>query len=530
MRPPLDAFVDAQHHRSNSADALRSPDPADHPHHTGWPEWTTLFLYSGLVAFAIPYHEPFVDEAQAWQLARSLSLPALFVKFIRYEGTPGLWHFLLWILTRIHVSYSGLHWLCGATAVVATSLLIFRSPFPRYLKLLLPFTYFLLFQYAIIARSYILVPLLLYLVAICWKKNPAWIALLLGLLANVALHAAIISGGLAIVYLIAQIREGAHHDSALRRKLLLSATLLFCFYAFAIWTAWPPHDLSVSRAIGGSHSFLAFAIASLVMGTCQPWILSILFWIAIALCLTARRSFFYLIPVLFFSIFSGAVYATFWQMGLLVPLVICLLWITWPEAAASPAKFEIPGRAALAFLIAVQILWSAYAIRYDHDHAYSPDLATAQFLKPLVREGDTIAITYISNPADHAFLNHPQDYNYLSIGILPYFSHNIFVNQPYPFWLWGEHDPAEKLFLAELPSRPPIILAEVVQHTPAPINLNNPKVKLLTQDGYRLTNIFCGTMPQRMELAVRSCHLIFQSSTDKPTALQTKSVPSRPGT
>ena len=111
-----------------------------------WPEWTILSLYAVLVAFAIPYHEPWADEAQAWQLARSLSLPALFQTYIRYEGSPGLWYFLLWPLIRLHVSYTALHWICGTIAVGATALLVFKSPFPRYLKLVLPFTYFLLFR------------------------------------------------------------------------------------------------------------------------------------------------------------------------------------------------------------------------------------------------------------------------------------------------------------------------------------------------------------------------------------------------
>jgi len=99
--------------------------------HSRWPEWTTLAAYAALVAFAIPFHEPWADEAQAWQLARTLSLADLFKTFIRYEASPGLWHFLLWILIKAHVSYTGLHWICGAIAVASTSLLIFRSPLPR---------------------------------------------------------------------------------------------------------------------------------------------------------------------------------------------------------------------------------------------------------------------------------------------------------------------------------------------------------------------------------------------------------------
>src|SRR4249919_2401024 len=111
--------------------------------YSNWPEWITLTVYAALVAFAIPFHEPFVDEAQSWQLARSLSLHDLFQTYLRYEGSPGLWHFLLWTLIRLHVTYSGIHWICGAIAFTAIAVLVLKSPFPRYLKLTLPFTYFL---------------------------------------------------------------------------------------------------------------------------------------------------------------------------------------------------------------------------------------------------------------------------------------------------------------------------------------------------------------------------------------------------
>jgi len=43
-----------------------------------WPEGTALCTYAFLLAIAIPFHEPWGDEAQAWQLARNLSLRSLF--------------------------------------------------------------------------------------------------------------------------------------------------------------------------------------------------------------------------------------------------------------------------------------------------------------------------------------------------------------------------------------------------------------------------------------------------------------------
>lgn len=467
------------------------------------PEWITLGVYAALVSFAIPYHEPWADEAQAWQLARSLSLHDLFQTHVRYEGTPGLWHFLLWLLVRLHVSYVGLHWICGAIALTAASILVLKSPFPRYLKLSLPFTYFLLFQYAIVARSYVLVPLLLFIIAACWKKSPVVMAVLLGLLGNVALHASMISGGLAIVYFAEQIQQ--NRDIAARhlcRKLFPGAAILAAFYAIAIWTAWPPHDL-ISRSHNLSHPFLEFAVISLAWGICQPWILAIPFWTVFALWLGARRKIIYLLPVLFFVVFSGIVYINFWHAGLVAPLVIGLLWITWPAHESSIVRYEWLGRSALILVTAVQIMWSAYALTYDRTHAYSPDLAASQFLKPFVSRGASIAVTY---------LGESDSYAYDAVGILPYFDRNIYVNLPEPFWWWRDKNPTDDLFFPALQSRPDIVLVETWSGHPQPIHPQGQKIELIESLGYRLTNTFCGTMPERLMPGLTMCHLVYRHS------------------
>jgi hypothetical protein len=478
-----------------------------------WPEWGTLSLYAALVAFAIPYHEPWVDEAQAWQLARSLSLASLFKTYIRYEGAPGLWHFLLWVMIRIHVSYAGLHWICGAIATAAVGLLLFRSPFPRYLKLSLPFTYFLFFQYAIVARNYVLAPFLFFLAAITWKKSPIRLALALGLLANVSLHAAVISGGLAAVYVIEQFRNRENKSLNRRRKLSIGVLLLLAFYAFAIWTAWPPRDLILSSVRGQSGVYFLRGVFSLVWPTCQPWVVSIPFWTAIVLWFHARHKHYFLFPVVLFAAFSGAVSVAWWHAGLVIPLMICLLWVTWQAPGTDHRELEMAGRIALAIMIATQILWSGYALFYDHYYAYSPDPAAAKFLSPYVREGATIAVTYISGPNDKRVRAYP------AVGILPYFDHNIYANTPYPFWWWSDQDPTEDRFNALLPSHPRIVIVEETHPKPiARFNLDDPKYVSLLKNGYRLTNVFCGTQPQQLEPGETLCHVVFEYSGQSGTS------------
>jgi hypothetical protein len=484
--------------------------------HVRWPEWCTVSFYAALVALAIPFHEPWADEAQAWQLARCLSLPALFKTYIRYEGSPGLWYFLLWILNRAHIGYTGLHWICGVIALAAASLLVFASPLPRYLKLTLPFTYFLMFQYAVIARNYVLVPILLFIVAYCWKKSPLVVALVLGLLANTALHAAVISGGLAVVYGVEHLRNGSLNSSIHRRKLLLGALIVIAFYAFAIWTAWPPHDLALSRVRGESSSLLAHAVGSLVFSICEPWGLSIPFWIIIAAWFVARRKLLFLLPVLFFALFSAEVHFSWWHLGLLLPLMVCLLWITWPAPGTVPSRYENIGRFAMIFMIATHLLWSGYALVYDHYNRYSPDRAAAEFLKPFVQNGDKIAVTYIVNQGDTAL-------GFSGVGILPYFDHNIYINQANSFWWWSDLDSTEDRFNEVLPTHPQLVLVEVRYKHPVDwIDLNRPRFKSVQKAGFRFSKAYCGTHPERLDLGLTICHVIFQYADGIPSTVDSQ--------
>jgi hypothetical protein len=473
-----------------------------------WPEWTAISVFATVVAFAIPFHEPWADEAEHWQLVRSFPLRELFQTYIRYEGTPGLWHFLLWIMIRARIGYTGLHWFCGAVAVISASLLIFNSPFPRYLKLTVPFTFFLLFQYAVVARSYVLVPLILFIIASWWKKNPWIIAVALGLLANCAIHAAVISGGLAIVWIVEHLRQRGPNAPA-RRKLLLCVLIVLSFYAFAIWTAWPPGDLAYMSIVRqNTPKFFVAALVPLVLPICQPLILFIPFWIAIVLLLCVSRSTLYLLPVLIFAAFCGVICGSFWHWGLIVPLLLCLLWITWPSPGSIVSLYEITGRLALVYMVSVQIIWSVYAIGFDHNNAYSPDLAAALFLKPQVEKGARIAVTYLNEPPIHVAG---------ATGILPYFERNVFVNQPYPFYWCSYKNPSESLFNAVLPSHPEIVIAEAQQaRLIESADLLTPKAKLLVKSGYRVTNVFCGTLPFRLQKSFTNCHVIFEYTGNTP--------------
>jgi hypothetical protein len=460
----------------------------------------------------IPYHEPWADEAQAWQLARSVSVPELFRTYLRYEGSPGLWHLFLAALSRLHCTYELMPWIAAAFAVLGVSLLIFFSPFPRYIRLALPFTFYLCFQYAVVARSYVLVPVLLFGVALCWKRHPVLLATVLGLLGNVCLHSLAISGGFALTYLIVNFRH------ARTRKFALAAVLLGIFYLAAILTVWPqPHGLNFQPWWQLQHHSVATRLLKFVSKAIMCWVaflparvpkilvlpFAIWGWGYFAVKLKKRGLLVYGLPALTFSLFAGY-YCSFWHAGMFILTVIAICWIAWPQILQLG---KVPWLLALSVIV-LHLGWAVHAAAFDHLHAYSPDLAAARFLKPHVEAGEAIALTYLGDPDINA---------YHSIGLAPYFDHPIFVNQRRPFWLWtsAEHTDAE--FLRDLKRKPPLVLAIYYNYDGSPFIPSrdlphHPNADLLNRSGYRLAKYFCGEKPEQFGEREEICDLIYEQT------------------
>jgi hypothetical protein len=537
----LESLADSQSHpaSANSAPGANSRAWGLPRFRVGSPEIVTICIYAGLLAWAIPHHEPWADEAQAWQIARTLPFLQMF-HVLSYEAHPALWYLCLWVLSRLHVSYAGMHWVAAAIGFSGVAVLVTTSPFPRFIKLLLPFTFYLAFQYAIVARSYVLVPLLIFLCAYFWPQKlerPFTLALCLGLLANVAPHAAAISGGFAIVYFI-DLWLSRHKDCprAPAKRLYGAAALLLVLYGISIWTALPAKDASGAVLVvrpntaqikpiedQGSElppsypgaeppnrrsiQWLAWKVEwrlsdSLTTGLIQPFWLGCLFWVLLTWKFFRTRKLHYLLPAFFLVVLSH-VYAWFWHAGLMLPCVIALLSITWPRQTAQfrklPLYEQLP--ALMLLLIAVvQMSWAEYAFAFDHAHDYASGATAAAFLKPYVMSHARIVA--IGNDS-------------LSADIQPYFDHNVFLNEPYTYYWWSTHNPSKLLYKKFLAEGPEIVDLEwrfrdfPTTGTVAAI----PLAEQLTRLGYRNTHTFCGGIV-RPGRAIQEweCDLIYEPS------------------
>ena len=117
--------------------------------------WFVLALYMGLLVLVMCFHEPWLDEAQAWQIARCISLKDLFTTRTHYEGHPPLWHLILMPFAKLGMPYEfSLKGVSFVISSISMGLIIFRAPFPKIVRYLLPFNYFFFYQYGVISRDY----------------------------------------------------------------------------------------------------------------------------------------------------------------------------------------------------------------------------------------------------------------------------------------------------------------------------------------------------------------------------------------
>jgi hypothetical protein len=212
-----------------------------------WPDFSVLLVYVAMLAFAIPHYQPWEDEGRAWMLARVGNLFDLVFHFLRYEGHPAVWYVLLWPFAQLHMPFVYINWISAACAAAGIYVLLRLSPFPFYLRALLPFGFTVAYQEAIVARSYVLFPLLGFLVAHEYRqtsKRPVRMAIFLALLANLSVHGTMIACVFGASYAWGLFNERSQAGvSWTLPQARLAAAIFTGSLLFVAVVLWPPKDL-----------------------------------------------------------------------------------------------------------------------------------------------------------------------------------------------------------------------------------------------------------------------------------------------
>jgi len=395
-----------------------------------WRPFCVAAVYALVLAAAILRHEPWADEAQAWLLARDASLWDLWTRLMHYEGSPGIWQTLLHFVVRIGVPYSAYRWIPGILAFSAVWMLVRYAPLPLFLRVLLPFTYFLCYQYAVIARSYALLAPLLFATALIYPqapRKPVLFTTLLCLIAGVSVHGFVIASCIWLAAYGPVVLRWREWPRADRRYMILAAAIYFLVLIAYMLSAWPAKDVAFAehRGLGNLHFLVPVTKGTLAAAFTGDWITSVAVVVVSLPFLWRGGGWLFFVPMTaILCLFGTLVYAQVWHFGI---FFLAWLFAIWISTFRTP--ITKPVIVALCVVIACQLYWTGQALYYDWNEPYSGSLAAAQYFQRAgVPPGGLYAIGYSST------------------AIQPYFPSNLYSDFDggghAAYWDWSKRNPA----------------------------------------------------------------------------------------
>ncbi len=130
-----------------------------------------FFLYVFFSILMFFFHELWYDEIQAYMLAKDASFHELFFVATHYEGHPPLFSLFLSIFAKSNVPVDiGLRIVSFSFSAIGAYFVIFKAPFKRWIRFLIPFTFFIFYQYTVICRPYSMM-FAAFMLAACFYKT-----------------------------------------------------------------------------------------------------------------------------------------------------------------------------------------------------------------------------------------------------------------------------------------------------------------------------------------------------------------------
>jgi hypothetical protein len=248
-----------------------------------------------------------------------------------YAGTPSLWYLLIAPFAASGLPYDAQAMLNLALAWAAVLVFLVWSPFTRVMQVLFVLSYFVSFEYAVLARPYALTLLLLFSIAAMWAERverPMAIGVAAALLANTTSHGLIIAFVLGCVL----IADAVVEKRIRRTAVVVSLLVVIGGGLLAAWQLRVPADgPRVVRYVDPQSVPYAISSAFLPGFDPRPWFAVGLTALIVVGVATARRwqalAFFagstVLLLILFVFVWLGGLR----HAGLILIVAIVALWM-----------------------------------------------------------------------------------------------------------------------------------------------------------------------------------------------------------
>lgn len=443
------------------------------------PEFLVLLMYAVSYCIITVFHEPWFDEAQVWQIAKCASLHDLLFVVPHYEGHPAFWSLVLAIPAKLGMPFEISLKLIGfLISLITIYVILFKTKYPRLMRLVIPFTYFVFYQYGIIVRPYGLMLLLFLLLSIIFpvrhEKPWAFIGLLM-LLCMTSAYAIVLAGGISICYtweILQEKRVNRSIKELIRDKRTIALFALLLMAVLLVFQIMPYENTLVTSKNGTSNSFLLCLVIALFtfigesMLTTGSWfaydniglqqisvnipefiifvILGIIIWNVI-ICVSSKRALKYIVvPYVMLAVFAALVYFSVHHVGIIY--VLFMFWIA--ILMQDPQRYEI-GRSlidkiaqnerdrkllrypALFISIAclvIPVYWTISACSSDIKLEYCPGRSTAAWIKDHNLESCSFMNVWGQGDPSNDILYNNTNIVGLPVTINPYFDHNICMN------------------------------------------------------------------------------------------------------
>jgi hypothetical protein len=386
-----------------------------------------------VVAVGLWHHEMWRDEWQSWMLARDTASIAAFFGQLRYEGHFPAWYSLLFGLSRVTRDPAAMQLAHLVIATGSIYLLGRFAPLSWTQKVLAAFGYFLVYDYAVIARHYALTVLALFAFCALFpvrRRRPLVFGCALLLLASTSIYGTMLAGAAIGMLLLGAATE--HQDDGPLPQRWARAGLIVWFGTVAAGVAltqvWIPEGLPHAAGVAPENPFSLWALASTGaritvsylpipdLSASSPWStnalpdhsrlwlslrLAIAAFIVVAAILVFLRTplvlVFFLIGTAAVLLFQHLVFTGFlWHHGHLFLVFLASLWLAghgqreWrpPPPLERWAGLNTPwARTFITAILLVQVVGAAILYGYDIRRPFSASAPAAEFIRAEGLEG-----------------------------------------------------------------------------------------------------------------------------------------------
>lgn len=492
-----------------------------------WWGWAVLGVQATVLLLMLFVHSRWEDEGQAWLLARDASPWDLFAHLLRYEGSPGLWHLLLMPFAKAGLPFMTIGVVSGTVALVSSYMFLRWSPFPALVRVLFPLSYFILYQYGVIARSYCLLPPLLFGVAMLyprWRPRPFAMMVLLCLVANVSLHGTLLALGIVVASIPAARQAWPTLSPEWRRRHLAAASLGALVLLGLIALLLPPHDLGGGASWDLSPVHFITTAPFILIHAVAINVIALLALLATTAWLWRRQLLLlFAVPTVFLLVLYCVKYFSVWNEGPILFIWLTVLWIALDRVRSTGALvadadqahvsdvvqrtrvtdwWAVAACGSVAMSLIVEASWTAQTVFHEFSTPYSSSKAVVAYIQSHGLVGPQLDVS--AYPGVAVLANFPEQVDLAING-----------GRPTSYWIWSTNGPIISTAYA--------IVAHGSEYVLLSVKTGNGQYPCLS--GYRLVTTFPGGLYYKTHIAEGDAAVLLQR-----TSTWTGAEPVKPGT